>query len=63
MYSMLSRTKLVYMCVLFSTFVCFVLFCVLCVIAVGCGYSAPNEDIKRSKCGAEKSYTFLHTFS
>jgi len=56
---------LVYMCALFSTFVCCVLFCFvfLCVLAIGCGSKARNKDIMKFTCrGWEVIHPTVHIF-
>ena len=51
---------LFWFCVLPCVYVC--LFCVLSISFVHCGFSAPNKDIMRFRCGDGKSYALLRIF-
>jgi len=48
--------------VLVCTYLCLVLFPLFRIFILGCGSSAPNENIVRFRCGGESYTLFAHYF-
>ena len=51
-----------WICVLVRTYLCLISFSLFCIFVLGCGSSAPNEDIMRFRSRGEVIYPFCTFF-